>query len=605
MRGLSKLVIGLCMWIGMWSCVEVETRLPNVVLVISDDQGYGDVGVHGNPIIQTPNMDELHGQSTRLTDFHVSPTCAPTRAALLTGRYSNRTGVWHTIAGRSLLHDSEVTLAEVLRQNGYATGMFGKWHLGDNFPFRPEDNGFEEVVAHMGGGVGQQPDYWNNDYFDDVYYHNGKPKRYEGYCTDIWFEQAIDFIDAKHKANEPFFTYISTNAPHGPYYVADEYMERYKNNPDVVNPAFYGMIDNLDDNLGRLMNYLDENELSDNTIFIFMTDNGTAAGFNYGKGGLAAQGYNAGMRGGKGTEYEGGHRVPFFIRWPQGGIKAGKDIDDLTSHIDIMPTLLALVGAKSTPELSWDGVSLKDLLLGRQKTASSGRVIVTDSQRKEFPEKWRNSATMQDKWRLINGKSLYKVDDDPGQQTDVKNDYPEKFKELTMAYDAWWNGIQDDIRKTPRFPLCTDQEPVTLLHAHDLHLYEERGITSVPWNSMLMREGFKTDGFYTVTVPEAGKYRFELFRWPPEAQAALAGEVAPRPAVPGTTVEMLPAGIALPIKKAYIDIAGQQTEKDVDPQAESVSFELTLEPGDTELKAQFAEEEAEPYAAFYVRVSKV
>ncbi|WP_073124299.1 arylsulfatase [Reichenbachiella agariperforans] len=604
MKRLLRILLGVLVVGSVWSCEKAGVNPPNIVLVVSDDQGYGDVGVHGNTAIHTPNMDALHLQSTRLTDFHVSPTCAPTRAALMTGRYANRTGVWHTIAGRSLLNDDEVTLAEVLKQNGYATGMFGKWHLGDNYPFRPEDNGFEEVVSHLGGGVGQQHDYWNNDYFDDVYYHNGKPQQYKGYCTDVWFDLAIEFIDGKKKKNEPFFTYISTNAPHGPFYVEDEYMERYKGNPDVANPAFYGMITNLDENLGRLMTYLDENELSENTIFIFMTDNGSAAGFKYGKGGLAASGYNAGMRGGKGTEYEGGHRVPFFIRWPKGGVKAGVDIQDLTAHVDIMPTLLEMAGVESVSELSWDGVSLMKRLLNKQ-VGLADRVIVTDSQRKEFPEKWRKSATMQDKWRLVNGNALYKIDDDPGQQKDVKNDYPDKFKELTMAYDAWWNSIQEDIQRVPRFPLCPIEEPVTLLRAHDLHLYEERGFNSVPWNSKLMRQGFKTDGYYTVSIPESGDYRFELFRWPPEAQAAIGAEVPPRPAVTGTTVETLPAGVALPVETASIEIADQHLDKKVDPTAQTVSFELSLEQGDTELRTLFAEAEGDPYAAFYVRVTKI
>ncbi|MEM7236195.1 MAG: sulfatase-like hydrolase/transferase, partial [Planctomycetota bacterium] len=198
----------------------------NVVLVITDDQGYGDVGAHGNTMIRTPNLDAFHKNAVRFTNFHVDPTCSPTRAALMSGRYSTRTGVWHTIMGRSLMSPKEFTLAELLKTGGYATGCFGKWHLGENYPLRPQDQGFDATFVHGGGGVGQGPDYWGNDYFDDTYFRNGVPEKVEGYCTDVWFREAIRFID-KHKSR-PFFTYISTNAPHGPYLVDPKYSKPYE-----------------------------------------------------------------------------------------------------------------------------------------------------------------------------------------------------------------------------------------------------------------------------------------------------------------------------------------------------------------------------------------
>ena len=190
---------------------------PNVVLVVTDDQGYGDLGCHGNPILRTPNLDALYRRSVRLTDFHVGPTCAPTRASLMTGRYCNRTGVWHTIMGRSLLRRDEVTMADVFAAGGYRTGIFGKWHLGDNYPYRPQDRGFHEVLIHGGGGVGQTPDAWGNDYFDDTYLHNGTPEKFSGYCTDVWFDGAMRFIEDNR--DRPFFAYLATNAPHSPYRV--------------------------------------------------------------------------------------------------------------------------------------------------------------------------------------------------------------------------------------------------------------------------------------------------------------------------------------------------------------------------------------------------
>ncbi|MFO7826908.1 MAG: sulfatase-like hydrolase/transferase, partial [Cyclobacterium sp.] len=212
--------------LGGNSHLSQAAQKPNVIVIITDDQGYGDLGYHGNEIIKTPAMDQFFRESVRATNFHVSPTCTPTRGALMTGRYTNRVGTWHTIAGRSLLFEDEKILPQIFAENGYATGMFGKWHLGDNYPFRPEDRGFQEVVRHGGGGITQDPDYWGNDYFNDTYWHNGEPQEYEGYCTDVFFTEGMKFIEANKE--KPFFAYISTNAPHGPFHVPEEDYNRYK-----------------------------------------------------------------------------------------------------------------------------------------------------------------------------------------------------------------------------------------------------------------------------------------------------------------------------------------------------------------------------------------
>ena len=303
---------------------------PNVIIIITDDQGYGDLACHGNPIIKTPNLDKLYTQSTRFTNFHVSPTCSPTRAALMTGHYANRTGVWHTIGGRSLLRKDEKTIANIFAENNYSTAIFGKWHLGDNYPYRPEDRGFQETLVHGAGGIGQVPDFFDNDYYDDTYLYNGKPKKYKGYCTDVWFEEAMNYIE--NQKNQPFFCYISTNAPHSPFYVNDTYSNLYRGFPNVPSKEFYGMITNIDDNIGLLMNKLEDLKIADNTIVIFITDNGSAMGEHKSK---KINPYNAGLRGKKNSEYDGGHRVPFFIRWKNGNIEAGRDISQITSHIDV------------------------------------------------------------------------------------------------------------------------------------------------------------------------------------------------------------------------------------------------------------------------------
>ncbi|MEP3385257.1 MAG: sulfatase-like hydrolase/transferase, partial [Flavobacteriaceae bacterium] len=282
---------------------EPETK-PNIVFVITDDQGYGDLGHTGNNIIKTPALDTFASDAVSLTNYHVGTTCAPTRAGLLTGRNCNRNGVWHTIMGASILNRDEVTIANVLQENGYKTGMFGKWHLGDNSPFKPHERGFDEAFYHGGGGVGQTPDYWNNDYFDDTYFRNGIPEKKEGYCTDVWFNSALDFIESKK--DEQFFCYLSLNAPHGPYNLPKEYYDLYKDETriDETQKRFYGMITNIDDNFSKLLKKLDALGIADNTIVVFTTDNGTARGYRADDKTNQVYGYNAGMRGTKGSKYD-------------------------------------------------------------------------------------------------------------------------------------------------------------------------------------------------------------------------------------------------------------------------------------------------------------
>ncbi|MEM9830438.1 MAG: arylsulfatase [Bacteroidota bacterium] len=576
------------------------TSPPNVIIVITDDQGYGDMSCHGNPNLSTPNIDALYAQSTRLTDFHVSPTCAPTRAALLTGHYANRTGVWHTIGGRSLLREGEVTIADAMTENGYATGIFGKWHLGDNEPFLPQNRGFQEVLVHGGGGVGQQPDFWNNDYFDDTYFHNGEPKEFLGYCTDVWFDNALSFIGSQKEADQPFFCYIATNAPHSPYYVEDEYVTPYQGNQEIYNPAFNGMLANLDENLGKLLNYLDENDLSKNTLLIFMTDNGTSDGI--GNRDDKEVGYNAGMRGKKGSMYEGGHRVPFFLRWPGGNIPENHDVTELTAHVDVFPTLIDMLDLKLSSDITFDGISLKSLIHDGDTSQTASRVLITDSQRLEYPEKWRQSSTMQGLWRLINGEELYNLEGDPEQQTNVADQYPEKKEELRSAYESWWQDIEPSFDDTPYITVCSPQSPVATLYTHDMHMAE--GYNSVAWNQKLIREGMKSEGWWAVEFPQSGTYRFTLNHWPAQLETKYNESVPARPAVPGTTVSELPAGAVLNINQASLTLGDYEERISLSDSHDSVTFSVSVDAGEYELWAAFEDESGESFSAYYVQVEK-
>ena len=569
-----------------------KDHLPNIVLVITDDQGYGDLACHGNPIIKTPNLDRLHAESVRLTDYHVSPTCSPTRASLMTGRWANRTGVWHTIMGRSMLRKNEVTLAQALKDHGYATGLFGKWHIGDNYPYRPEDRGFTEVYRHGGGGLGHTPDLWDNAYFDGKYFHNHKIVPAKGFCTDVFFDVAKDFIKAQKEAGKPFFAYISTNAPHGPMHSPPEYAKLY-GDLDTITQHFYGMITNIDDNVGKLRKFLEEEKLADNTIFIFTTDNGTAAGIKI---------FNAGMKGRKGSEYDGGHRVPFFVYYPNGKLVGGRDLSTLTAHVDVMPTLLDYCQAPSPKEVSFDGVSIKSLLEGTAKDWPD-RILVSDSQRVKDPIKWRKSAVMTNQWRLINGKELYDIKADPGQENNLATNHPKVVERLSDFYENWWADLEPTFSQDTPIYLGHLAENPASLNSHDWVTED-----TSPWNQRLIRSGVLGDkytGFWNVMVVSDGDYEIELRRWPKDLDKAINASVPPGEHVPGVKAFRTTPGKSIAVVKASLEIAGQRYEQPINKEAHGSVFKLKLKAGKTQMSTRFHTESGDAYGAYYAYVKKL
>jgi arylsulfatase A-like enzyme len=576
---------------------EASERPPNVILIITDDQGYGDIAAHGNPWIQTPNLDQLYAESTRFTNFHVGTTCAPTRAGLMTGINCNRVGVWHTIIGRSLLKEAFVTMPEIFQQTGYRTGMFGKWHLGDNYPFRPQDRGFEESVIHGGGGVGQTPDYWNNDYFDDTYFHNGTPKKYEGYCTDVWFQEAARFIEESE--GQPFFCYISTNAPHSPYHVPQEYIDRYADNPEVPNPNFYGMITNIDENIGRLEEMLAEKGLKENTILIFMTDNGTSAGADLSREGFVEKGFNAGMRGKKGSPYEGGHRVPLFVRWPGGKVPAAKDVNTLSAYTDVLPTLLDLCRIDAPDTAAFHGTSLQPLIM-EENSGWPERTLITDTQREENLIKGKAASVMTDRWRLVFGEELYDMQNDPGQTTNVAAQYPEVVQQLQQDYENWWQEVSQGADEYPRIVIGSEAENPVILTCHDFHPTEP-GYPA--WNQELIRKANNAQGFWTLEVAEAGDYRIEVRRWPREAEAPIAGSVPAGEPVSGG--DAYSEGKILPVIEAGIRLNGQEMTAPVADEQAAIIFNVNLAAGPTELTNWYKDAEGNEYGGYYVYITQL
>jgi arylsulfatase A-like enzyme len=529
-----------------------------------------------------------------LKDYHVAPTCSPTRSAFLTGHWTNRTGVWHTIMGRSMLRENEVTMGQVFKDNGYATGMFGKWHLGDNYPFRPEDRGFTEVMRHGGGGVGQTPDYWDNAYFDGSYWHNGTPEPVKGFCTDVFFDYAKQFIKAQKEAGKPFLAYIATNAPHGPMHSPEQFSEPYQDQDLGVNVAnFFGMIANIDDNVGKLRAFLDEQGLSENTIFIFTTDNGTSSGDKV---------FNSGMRGKKGSEYDGGHRVPFFIHWPAGGLGGGRDVEPITAYVDVLPTLIDLCDAEPPAGVKFDGTTIAPLLSGEASADWPDRILVTDSQRVKDPIKWRKSAVMTSRWRLNNGKELYDIKADPGQKRDIAGKYPKVAERLSDFYEAWWAELKPSFSNATAIYLGHPAENPARLTSHD---WITTG--STPWNQSHVRRAVNGDantGFWNVNVVEDGEYEFRLRRWPQETDLSIAAPLAPGAAVPGANAYRTTPGKRFQPTKASLTIGEATANASVPAGAKEVTFQLKLQAGKTRLSALFETATGEQYGAYYVYVTR-
>ena len=453
-------------------------KRPNVILVISDDQGYGDISLHGNPVLKTPNMDRVAREGVRYDQFHVNPVCSPTRASLMTGRHYYRTGVVDTYLGRSMMWPDEITLPEILRKAGYRTGHFGKWHLGDHYPMRPMEQGFDVSVSHHGGGIGQPSDIPGGDhYFDATLYRNGAPFKSKGYCTDVFFDEAMHFIG--NNAGKPFFVYIPTNAPHDPLEVDPKWVEPYQGKVDDRTAKVYGMVANVDSNLGRLIARLDELKIADNTILVFMTDNGPQW-----------DRYNAGMRGRKGTVYEGGLRVPFFVRWPA-KIKAGQVDNRLAAHIDFFPTIAAACGVPLPKGVKLDG---RDILGGDR----SNRTICFQWHRGDRGRLYENCCAMDSRYKLVNGKELYDLQADPGEKNDIAAANPNEVARLRKEYEAWFHDVESTRNfKLPSIWLGDPHENPVLLTRQD-------------WRGPQAGWDAKSIGYWDVDVRQGGAYELNV-----------------------------------------------------------------------------------------------
>lgn len=497
------------------SCISSLAQTPprpNILIIITDDQGYGDLGYTGNPHVKTPVIDQFAKESIRLTNFYVSPVCAPTRSSLMTGRYSLRTGIHDTYNGGAIMAASEVTIAEMLKQADYTTGIFGKWHLGDNYPSRPNDQGFDESIIHLSGGMGQVGDittFFKGDssYFDPVLWHNGEQQAYQGYCSDIFASEAIRFIQENQES--PFFCYLSFNAPHTPLQVPDEYYQMYKDIdptsgfandkrpfPDMSEKnkedarKVYGMVSNLDDNIGKVLNTLDELDMIENTLVIFMTDNGPQQ-----------PRYVGGMRGRKGSVYRGGVRVPFFLRYPA-QFTESQDITTTTAHIDILPTIADLCQIPLPKNRVIDGKSLLPLLRG-ETVNWANRPLFFNWTRK-YPELYRNVALQQGAYKLVGQASynadiadfeLFNIEDDPYEQHNLVDKETELAHDLKQSLDQSFFELinSPNLVNPPYIVIGSEQENPVILNRNDAG--GERGMWAQEeiygkWRVDIMEEGY-------------------------------------------------------------------------------------------------------------------
>lgn len=475
------------------SSIAQERQRPNVILIMTDDQGYGDLGITGNPHVRTPVIDKLAKQSIRFNNFYVSPVCAPTRSSLMTGRYSLRTGIRDTYNGGATMASNEVTIAEMLKKVDYKTGIFGKWHLGDNYPSRPSDQGFDESVIHLSGGMGQVGDvttYFKGDtsYFDPTLWHNNQQEAYKGYCSDIFTDQAIKFIETNKES--PFFCYLAFNAPHTPLQVPDKYYQQYKD----IDPSsgfendsrpfakmtekdkedarkVYAMVTNIDDNLGKLFKKLDELNIDDNTLVIFMTDNGPQQ-----------VRYVSGMKGRKGDVYQGGVRVPFYITYPS-AFKNDKDIETVAAHIDILPTLAELCDTELPQGRIIDGKNLLPLIKGNGLKWDKRPLFFYWT--RKYPELYYNMALRKGKYKLV-GKTnynasitdfeLFNLEKDPYEQKNIVIENERVAKSLKEELDATYNQLihSENLINQPRVIIGSGHENPVLLNRNDAA--GERGI---------------------------------------------------------------------------------------------------------------------------------
>ena len=557
---------------------------PNVIILITDDQGFGDLSCHGHPILETPAFDALHRESVRLGNFHVAPVCTPTRSELMTGLYALRNKASTVPSARNWMRRDIVTMPETFLANGYATGLFGKWGLGDAYPNRPMDRGFVHAIWHKGWGLASENEY-DNDYYYTRYLDGTEVKYSDRFCANLWFDEAMKWMDQKLEAEQPFFTYIALNTPHSPFHPLEEDFEKYKHKVEDERIAkFYGLIGNADENFSRLEEWLEQRGAKDNTIVLFMNDNGTALGDGI---------YNAGMRGKKGSGYEGGHRAFCFLRWPDGDLGSPRTIGTVSHVVDLAPTFVDLLNFKvpATAE-PFDGLSLVPVF--KDAAALDERKAIVQFGGRTKPVKYFRSSVMWKDWRLQGDSELYNLENDPSQAANVFAEYPDIARELKGYYDAYWASIEASIDVIEPIVVGNSAEPIT-------HLACSNWLDADFDNRDKVAGADSMGGPWHIEVEKEGNYRVQLSRWPFYMNRPLSA-IGPGETIGGMPIDL---GVAMPIALGTLSLNGG-ARMVAKPNHEGTLIELTIEMplGRQTLQAWFHDDSGKQLSgAFYATLA--
>ena len=554
---------------------------PNVIIILTDDQGYGDFSCHGNPVLETPALDKLYNESIRLNNFHVSPLCTPTRGQLMTGLDAFNNKAATVLTARNLMRRDIVTMPEIFSKNGYVTGIFGKWHLGDIYPDRPMDRGFQKCIWHKGWGLLSEIEY-DNDYYETRYMDSLDIKQSGEYCTNLWFNKAIEWMSGMAKQEKPFFTYLALNSPHGPFFSPIQDFLYYRDKVDSTSACFLGMIRNIDRNMQNLETWLEKSGLKENTLIMFMTDNG-------GTGGVKI--YNAGMRDKKGSNYDGGHRAACFIRWPDGKLGHPRTISDASQIQDILPTFIDLLGLNASKDISFDGESLFPIL--KSGKSMDDRMFVVQYGGHVKPEKYAG-CVVRDSWRLVGENELYDLSNDPGQERNIASEHPETLNIMKEFYESWWTKTEPGINQFVPVIIGSAYENPVIINSTNWEI----AAVNTQW-AVALAAGDPKGSVSHIHVSQQGNYRVELSRWPFHLNREIT-KAGPENSVGGTKIR---SGKAIPVEYGCVSINnGEPLISTRSTNATFINFEIKLQAGDTTFQAWFKDINGKNLCgAYYVR----
>ncbi|MBW6480199.1 MAG: sulfatase-like hydrolase/transferase [Bacteroidales bacterium] len=541
---LFVIIISLLLYAGLiHGKNRSDDRSPNILIILTDNQSYYELGCNGHSVVRTPNIDQFANEAVVFDHFYASPFCSPSRAEMLTGKYALRMGVHNTIGGVSIIPSSEPLLPSYLKKVGYTSGVFGKWHLGNEYPYNPLYRGFVQSFIHDGGGIGQLPDYYGNNHIDAYYNSNGEIVPSNGFSTDVLFRKAKEFIE--ENKDDPFFCFVSTPATHAPWQAHPEKLEELEQRGvkgDNNEMALYSMIENIDDNVGEILKYLKNSGLRENTFVIIATDQG----MRYRGLSNPPPEKEFGL---PDHVFDRRHHVFCMMQYPA-LTKSSLTVKNLAGIIDISPTILDICGI-SVPS-AMDGKSLKPLLEGNTERWDADRSLIIQCPRQRKREEDRNVSVKTKKWRLINGNLLFDAEKDPSQLTDVSSLYPGVVDSLNSIYTDFWNRLPPEEKVLPRHIIGAEEMPEIRLNAMDWYKGDS------PWTQGQIEKRVH-QGTWAVDVVKPGRYQFELRRYPREASKP---------------IEANHAAIKVGDVKAKISLERFENKAVLDMQLEKGSYDL-------------------------------